>query len=128
MADFKIIFTGDAASPRGPYSQAIATPTTIYCSGQIPMTTSGDILTRPAFSIAQMTEQCIRNLSAVLSASGSSLSKVVKVNVFLTTMDDFTEMNNVYEKHFSHKPARSSVAVHELPLGALVEIECIALA
>ncbi|PVH70616.1 YjgF-like protein [Cadophora sp. DSE1049] len=128
MENFKIIFTSDAAPPKGPYSQAVATPTTVYCSGQIAMTSSGAILTKPSSSVGEMTEQCIRNLSAVLSASGSSLSKVVKVNVFLTTMDDFVEMNDVYEKYFPHKPARSSVAVYQLPLGALVEIECVALA
>jgi len=74
-----------------------------------------------------MTEQCIVNLSAVLAAAGSSLAKVVKVNVFITTMDDFAEMNATYEKFFTHKPARSCVAVKELPKGVPVEIECIAL-
>jgi 2-iminobutanoate/2-iminopropanoate deaminase len=75
-----------------------------------------------------MTEQCIKNLSAVLEAAGSSISKVVKVNVFLTSMDNFVEMNGVYEKFFTHKPARSCVAVYQLPKGVPVEIECIALA
>jgi 2-iminobutanoate/2-iminopropanoate deaminase len=74
-----------------------------------------------------MTEQCIQNLSAVLTAAGSSLQKVVKVNVFITTMDDFAEMNGTYEKFFAHKPARSCVAVKQLPKGVPVEIECIAL-
>jgi reactive intermediate/imine deaminase len=75
-----------------------------------------------------MTELCIKNLSTVLQAAGSSISKVVKVNVFLTTMDNFAEMNSAYEKHFTHKPARSCIAVYQLPKGAPVEIECIALA
>jgi 2-iminobutanoate/2-iminopropanoate deaminase len=74
-----------------------------------------------------MTELCIQNLSAVLSAAGSSLDKVVKVNVFLTTMDNFAEMNAAYEKLFVHKPARSCVAVYQLPKGVPVEIECVAL-
>lgn len=74
-----------------------------------------------------MTELCINNLSAVLKAAGSDISKVVKVNVFLTTMDSFAEMNATYEKHFTHKPARSCVAVFQLPKGVPVEIECIAL-
>ena len=78
-------------------------------------------------NVGQMTEQCITNLSAVLEAAGSSLKKVVKVNVFITTMDNFAEMNATYEKFFSHKPARSCVAVKELPKGVPVEIECIAL-
>ncbi|TVY24637.1 2-iminobutanoate/2-iminopropanoate deaminase [Lachnellula hyalina] len=126
MSDFKTVFSKDAAPPAGPYSHAIATPSTIYCSGQIPCTSSGEILTQPTSSIAQMTELCIQNLSAVLTAAGSSLQKVVKVNVFLTSMDNFVEMNGVYEKAFAHKPARSCVAVYQLPKGVPVEIECIA--
>jgi len=75
-----------------------------------------------------MTELCIQNLSAVLKVAGSDLSRVVKVNVFLTSMDSFAEMNGVYEKFFTHKPARSCVAVYQLPKGVPIEIECIALA
>jgi 2-iminobutanoate/2-iminopropanoate deaminase len=75
-----------------------------------------------------MTELCIKNLSAVLTAAGSDITKVVKVNVFLTSMDYFLEMNGVYEKFFKHKPARSCVAVYQLPKGVPIEIECIALA
>jgi 2-iminobutanoate/2-iminopropanoate deaminase len=75
-----------------------------------------------------MTELCIQNLSAILKAAGSDLSRVVKVNVFLTNMDNFAEMNGVYEKFFTHKPARSCVAVYQLPKGVPIEIECIALA
>ncbi|KAN0093648.1 YjgF-like protein [Hyaloscypha variabilis] len=128
MADFKPVFTKDAAFPAGPYSQAIATSSTIYCSGQIPCTPTGEILTLESSTIAAMTELCIQNLSAVLTAGGSSIEKVVKVNVFLTTMDNFVEMNGVYEKFFKHKPARSCVAVYQLPKGVPIEIECIALA
>ena len=75
-----------------------------------------------------MTELCIKNLSAILKAAGSDISKVVKVNVFLTTMDSFAEMNVTYEKWFTHKPARTCVAVYQLPKGVPVEIECVALA
>lgn len=75
-----------------------------------------------------MTEAVFVNLAAVLKASGSSFNKVVKVNVFLSDMANFDRMNSVYAKHFSsHKPARSCVAVRELPKGVDVEIECIAL-
>ncbi|KAH8596549.1 Endoribonuclease L-PSP/chorismate mutase-like protein [Bisporella sp. PMI_857] len=129
MADFKPVYTKDAAFPAGPYSQAIATPSTIYCSGQIPCNPAGEILTLESGStITQMTELCIKNLSAVLKEAGSDISKVVKVNVFLTSMDNFAEMNATYEKFFTHKPARSCVAVYQLPKGVPVEIECIALA
>jgi 2-iminobutanoate/2-iminopropanoate deaminase len=91
------------------------------------LTPTGEILAQPAATITEMTELCIKNLSAVLTAAGSSLSRVVKVNVFLTTMDNFVEMNATYEKYFTHKPARSCVAVYQLPKGVPIEIECIAL-
>ena len=109
----------------GPYSQAVGTSSTIYCSGQVPLNAAGEMVKG---SISEMTEQCIKNLEAVLKAAGSSIEKVVKVNVFLTTMDNFKEMNGTYEKFFTHKPARSCVAVYQLPLGVPIEIECIALA
>ncbi|KAF5871765.1 putative endoribonuclease l-psp protein [Botrytis fragariae] len=128
MSDLTPVYTKDAAFPAGPYSQAIKTSSTIYCSGQIPCTPEGEILTLETSSISAMTELCIKNLSAVLKEAGSSIEKVVKVNVFLTTMDNFAEMNGVYEKLFKHKPARSCVAVYQLPKGVPVEIECIALA
>jgi len=108
----------------GPYSQAIVTPGTIYCSGQIPFTPAGEPIKG---TISDMTEQCIKNLTVVLEAGGSSLARVVKTTVFLTTMDNFAEMNSVYEKYFTHKPARSCVAVYQLPRGVPVEIECVAL-
>ncbi|CAD6501557.1 BgTH12-01808 [Blumeria graminis f. sp. triticale] len=122
------IFTEDAPYPAGPYSQAIKTANNIYCSGQIPCDTSGTILDLSTSNIGQMTEVCIQNLSAVLIAANSSLERVVKVNVFITTMDHFNEMNATYEKWFKHRPARSCVAVAQLPKGVPVEIECIALA
>ena len=150
MSEQKIVFTKDApfrkssspqlatrssSNPRrvtannppaaGPYSQAIGTSSTIYCSGQVPLTAAGEAIQG---SIGEKTEQCIKNLEAVLKAAGSSIEKVVKVNVFLTTMDNFKEMNATYEKFFTHKPARSCVAVYQLPLGVPIEIECIALA
>ncbi|PBP24266.1 protein HMF1 [Diplocarpon rosae] len=121
MSEQKVIYTKDAAFP-------IATSSTIYCSGQIPCDPSGTILTLDSSTITQMTELCIKNLSAVLKEAGSDISKVVKVNVFLTSMDNFAEMNATYEKFFTHKPARSCVAVYQLPKGVPVEIECIALA
>jgi 2-iminobutanoate/2-iminopropanoate deaminase len=78
-------------------------------------------------SITEKTTSCIANINAILEKAGSSIEKVVKVNVFLVDMKDFAEMNEVYLKHFAHKPARSCVAVHQLPKGVPVEIECIAL-
>ncbi|KAG6150730.1 hypothetical protein E4U37_005737 [Claviceps purpurea] len=124
MADQQIIFTKDAPAPVGPYSQAIKTPTAIYCSGQIPLTAEGTMVEG---SISEKTNQCCQNLEAVLKEAGSSIAKVVKCNIFLSSMDHFAEMNLTYEKWFAHKPARSCVAVKTLPKNVDVEIEAIAL-
>lgn len=94
-------------------------------SGQLPINKFGNLVST---SIEDETEAVFANLAAVLRASGSSLDKALKMTVFLTEMSDFARMNLVYEKHFSgHKAARSCVAVRELPKGANVVIECIAL-
>jgi reactive intermediate/imine deaminase len=77
--------------------------------------------------MSQRTEACIKALSAVLTEAGSSLDKIVKAQIFLTDMKDFAEMNVEYEKWIKHKPARSCVAVRQLPKGVDIEIECIAL-
>ncbi|KAG5935877.1 hypothetical protein E4U53_000342 [Claviceps sorghi] len=124
MADQQIIYTKDAPAPVGPYSQAVKTPTAIYCSGQIPLTAEGTMVEG---SIADKTKQCCQNLEAVLKEAGSSIPKVVKCNIFLSDMAHFAEMNSVYEKWFAHKPARSCVAVKTLPKNVDVEIEAIAL-
>ncbi|EFY90953.1 hypothetical protein J3458_003179 [Metarhizium acridum] len=108
----------------GPYSQAIKTPSAIYCSGQIPLTAEGTLVEG---SITDQTKQCCQNLEAVLKEAGSSIAKVVKCNIFISDMAHFAEMNSVYEKWFAHKPARSCVAVKTLPKNVDVEIEAIAL-
>ncbi|KAK3394825.1 Endoribonuclease L-PSP-domain-containing protein [Podospora didyma] len=118
------VFTKNAAPPAGPYSQAIKTPNAIYCSGQIPCDAAGNLVEG---TIQEKTAACIANLKAVLEEAGSSIEKVVKVNIFLTDMANFANMNEEYAKWFVHKPARSCVAVKQLPKAVDVEIECIAL-
>ncbi|CAG8220892.1 unnamed protein product [Penicillium olsonii] len=108
----------------GPYSQAIRANGQIFVSGQIPADASANLIEG---NIGDKTQVCCDNIKAILTAAGSSVSKIVKVNVFLTDMANFAEMNATYEKFFVHKPARSCVAVHQLPKGVPVEIECIAL-
>ncbi|EFE37114.1 uncharacterized protein ARB_04642 [Trichophyton benhamiae CBS 112371] len=127
----ELVFTKDAcprksslAPPLPRRSQAIKAGGQVFVSGQIPADNTGKLLEG---SIAEKTDLCCRNICAVLAAAGSSIDKVVKVNVFLVDMADFAEMNGVFEKYFSHKPARSCVAVHQLPKGVPVELECIAL-
>jgi 2-iminobutanoate/2-iminopropanoate deaminase len=104
-------------------TQAIIAGTQIYVSGQIPADNKGNLIEG---SIADKTASCCNNIIAILKEAGSDITKVVKVNVFLDDMANFAEMNGVYEKFFAHKPARSCVAVKQLPKGVPVEIECIA--
>jgi 2-iminobutanoate/2-iminopropanoate deaminase len=98
----------------------------IYTSGQIALRPDGSFFEG---NIAEQTTQVLTNLAEVLKEAGSGLNKVVKTTVFLSEIDNFTAMNEVYAKFFGeHKPARSTVAVKTLPKNALVEIECIAIA
>ncbi len=109
----------------GPYSQAIKNSGLLFCSGQIALDPEQGILIGD--DAASQAEQALKNLSAILQAGGSNLNHVLKTTIYLTSMDSFQAVNKVYERFFStHKPARSTVAVKELPLGALVEIEAIA--
>jgi 2-iminobutanoate/2-iminopropanoate deaminase len=116
------------AAPRaiGPYEQAIRIDGFVFTAGQIPIDpTSGNLV---AGGIAEQTRRVLENLKAVLEAAGSSIDRVVKATVFLKTMADFPVMNEVYAEYFAGaKPARSTVAVAELPKGALVEIDLVAL-
>jgi 2-iminobutanoate/2-iminopropanoate deaminase len=120
----QIIQTKAAPAAIGPYSQAYVSGGFIFTSGQISLSPeTGEVVGK---SIAEQTGQVIRNLKAVLEAGGSSLEKVVKTTCFLADMADFAEFNEVYAKYFTGKPARSTVAVKELPKKLLVEIEAIA--
>lgn len=123
----EIISTENAPGAIGPYSQAIKAGGMVFCSGQIPIDpATGDFVSD---QIAEQTEQVLKNLSEVLAAAGSGLGSVVKTTVFLSDMNDFAEMNEVYGRFFSeNKPARATVQAARLPLDARVEIECIALA
>ena len=120
----KTVFTKSAPDAIGPYSQAVCTGNLVFTSGQIPINPATG--TVEAVTIEEQTEQVCKNLSAVLEAAGSSLEKVVKTVCFLRNMEDFAAFNAVYGKYFTGKPARSCVAVRELPQGVLVEVETIA--
>ena len=120
----KIIETKTAPQAIGPYSQAIVTANLVYASGQIPLSPENNEIT--GVTIKEQTEQVIKNIKAVLEAAGTSIVKVVKTTCFLTDMNDFAAFNEVYSAHFTGKPARSTVAVKQLPRNALVEIEVIA--
>lgn len=117
------IHTSKAPAAIGPYSQGIALGRLVFTSGQIPVDPeSGSI---PQGIEAQAHQAC-KNVAAVLEEGGSSLDQVIKTTCFLADMGDFAPFNAVYETYFTQKPARSCVAVRELPKGVLCEIEVIA--
>lgn len=120
------IRTTEAPAAIGPYSQAICCGQFVYASGQIALDpASGELV---GADVQAQTQRVLQNVQAVLASAGTSLANVVKTTVFLTSMSDFQAMNDVYASYFSGvAPARSTVAVAELPRKALVEIECIAL-
>ena len=118
------VSTDKAPAAIGPYSQAIVVGDMVFTSGQIPINpASGNI---EAEGIAAQTEQVMKNLGEVLSAAGSSYEKAIKTTCFLANISDFAAFNEVYAKYFTEKPARSCVAVKDLPRGVLVEVEVIA--
>jgi len=121
----RIINTQNAPAAIGPYSQAVEANGTLYISGQIPINpTVGKI---EAVDITSQTEQVFANINAILTEAGYTFSDVVKSTVFLSDIANFAGMNEVYKKYYqSECPARSAFAVKALPLGALVEIETIA--
>ena len=126
MEQIQQITTRQAPAAIGPYSQAIRIGQFVYTSGQIPLDPdSGEMVGK---DVQEQTHRVLQNLQAVLEAAGSSLKNVLKTTVFLSSMSDFQAMNAVYASYFGdHAPARSTVAVAELPRKALVEIECVAL-
>ena len=128
MAEKEIVRTERAPAPfeGAPYNQAVKAGELVFVAGQLGLLADGTGLVGP--SIAEQTEQALRNLGAILEAAGSNLEQLVKTTVFLQDLGDFAEMNEVYARHVGHRPpARSTVEVAKLPAGALVEIEAIAL-
>ena len=120
------INTNQAPAAIGPYSQAIRCGQFVYASGQIALdSVSGELVGE---DVQAQTHRVLQNLQAVLSSAGSSLANSIKTTVFLARMSDFQAMNAIYATYFTGvAPARSTVAVAELPRKALVEIECVAL-
>ena len=120
----KTIHTDQAPAAVGPYSQAIEANGVLYCSGQIAINPAeGKIV---ATTIEEQAEQCCRNVEAVLKEAGTDMSHVIKTTCSLAEIADFKAFNEVYAKHFVSKPARSCVAVKDLPAGALCEVEVMA--
>ena len=120
----KTVNTKKAPDAIGPYSQAVIHNGLVYTSGQIPIDPQTGNL--HGTDIETQTEQVMNNLSHVLKACGSDLSQVIKITCFIRDMNDFAKFNEVYSRYITQKPARSCVAVKELPKQALVEVEVVA--
>ena len=118
-----VIATNNAPGAIGPYSQGWVVGDCVYTSGQIPADPATGVIPE---GIAAQAEQSCKNVGAILAAAGTSLENVFKTTCFLADMGDFAAFNEVYARYFTTKPARSCVAVKDLPKGALCEIEAIA--
>jgi reactive intermediate/imine deaminase len=121
----KTVETKNAPGAIGPYSQAYIANGFVFASGQIPVNPADGTVSE---GIAAQTEQSCKNVKAIMEAAGSSMDRVVKTTCFLADIADFGAFNEVYAKYFTSKPARSCVAVKDLPKGVLCEIEAVALA
>ena len=119
------IHTDKAPKEIGPYSQAVQYNELLFSSGQIPINPeTGEVAEG---GIAEQAEQVMKNIAAILEEAGTSFASVIKTTCFLSSMDDFAIFNEVYEKYFIEKPARSCVAVKTLPKNVLCEVEVIAI-
>lgn len=121
----KVISTDNAPKAIGPYSQAIVKGNMLFTSGQIPIDPKTGEIAGDTISI--QAEQVMKNLEAVLIEAGMTFDDVVKTTCFLADMKYFSEFNDVYGRYFISNPARSCVAVREIPKGVLCEVECIAI-
>lgn len=121
----KAINTDKAPAAVGAYVQAIATDNLIFTSGQLPLDPATGELES---DIKKATKRALENIKAIVEEAGSSVDKIIKCNVFLDKIEDFAAFNQVYEEFFGdHKPARSALEVANIPKGAVIEIEAIAL-
>ena len=119
------IYTDKAPAAIGPYSQAVQAGNILYISGMIPVDPATNTMAGP--TIVEQASQIMRNIDAVLKEAGYTVDDVVKTTCFLADMNDFAKFNEVYADFFTSKPARSCVAVKQLPKGALAEVETIAI-
>jgi 2-iminobutanoate/2-iminopropanoate deaminase len=125
MANKRIIETKNAPAPVGPYSQAVESQGFLFCSGQIAIDPATNQVL--AGSVPEQAEMVMKNIQGVLSAAGLGFENVVKTTIFLTNMNDFAAVNEVYGRYFkTQPPARSTIAVAGLPKGVQVEIEVLA--
>lgn len=123
----RVISTDEAPAAIGAYSQAVRTEDVILTSGQLPITADGELLDDA--SVTEQTDQCLKNVQAILEEEGAAMENVVKTTVFISDIDDFDEFNETYGEFFADEPpARSAIEVGRVPKGAALEIEAIAVA
>jgi 2-iminobutanoate/2-iminopropanoate deaminase len=119
------VFTKDAPKPVGPYSQAIRAGDFLFVAGQVPFNPSTNEMVTG--SITESTEQCMKNIKAILNAAGASLLDIVRTTIYLTKIEDFGDVNEAYSRFFDlNPPARTTIGVAALPAGAPIEIDVIA--
>lgn len=123
MNSFETVNTPALPGVDAPLSHAVRLRGLVYCSGQVPLDREGRLVDG---DLRSQTRQVLDNLAAVLEAADSSLAGVVRTNVYLTDLADYAAMNAVYEEMLPHEPARTCIQVAALPLGATIEIDCIA--
>jgi len=118
----RAVETEDAPAPIGPYSQAVISDGVLYCSGQVPLDPgTGELVDG---GVAEQARRCLENLDAVCRAAGTTIAEAVRIGIYLTQMDRFPDVNEVYAEFFSEPfPVRSTVGVAALPKGALVEMD-----
>ena len=122
-----VVHTDSAPAAVGPYRQAVRAGELVLCSGQIPLDPGGQALVGD--TPAEQATQCLRNLSAVAQAAGTSLDRALRLTVYTTRLEDFAAINDAYGAFFGHEPpARAAVGVAALPRGAMVEIDAVLLA
>ncbi|RTZ91029.1 MAG: reactive intermediate/imine deaminase [Deltaproteobacteria bacterium] len=120
----EVIATKEAPAAVGPYSQAIRSGNTLYVSGQVPINPETGKMPE---TIEEQARQCLNNIAAILKAAGLGMENVVRCGIFMTNLDDFKTVNEIYASFFSGDyPARATVQVARLPLGAMIEIDAIA--
>ena len=124
LLKLRVISTPNAPAAIGPYSQAIVSNGMVYASGQIPIVPATGAIAEGDIHV--QAEQVMKNIGAILDAAGTNFANVVKTTCFLADMNDFAAFNAVYEMYFTGKPARSCVAVKQLPKNVLAEVEVIA--
>lgn len=120
----RLINSPDIAPALGPYSHAVIDGNQIYCSGQLPLNEQGQLVSS---GIAEQVSQVFENIQSVLKVCGSDAHGVLKVTVYMTDLTEFSVLNELYAKFFgAHRPARTTIEISKLPMGASVEIDVIA--